>query len=106
MDSQDDLMFIIENDQIIDINRSFAAFTGININQLPTAKTLLNFFEFESNYFYPARQDNWVEEFLSIHEGKAKVRWIGKDGNEKIFLMDCSTHSRRKTVLIYVQKNF
>ncbi len=87
MDSQEDLIFVMNNGQIIDINRSFASFTGINNYPLPSMKSLLTFFRRNSNYFYPENQDNWVDEFFSIHHGKAKVKWIGKDGYEKIFLM-------------------
>lgn len=87
MDFQDNLIFVIENDQIIEANRAFCAFTGITpISNLKT-EALFKYFVDDSHYFFPKSQEGWLEEVFNFHHGMAKVKWKDSGGDEHIYLL-------------------
>lgn len=87
MDFQDNLIFAIENEQIIEANRAFSAFTGLVPVPETKAEALLGLFVNDSNYFYPRNREDWLEELFKIHHGMAKVKWKGLDEIEHIYFL-------------------
>lgn len=89
-DFQDGLIFFIQNERIVEFNDSFRAFSGINEKAAMNATHLAGLFVEDSNYFYPKDFQNWMEEFFTERNSIAKVRWIGINGREGIYLMKSS----------------
>lgn len=87
MDFQDNLIFVIENGQIIEANRTFSAVTGFTLTPVTQTEDLFGCFIDDPNYFFPRNQNRWVEEFLKDHHGMAKVKWRGLDGKEHVYFM-------------------
>lgn len=92
LDSQDNLIFSIENDKIVEFNEAFRNLAGLSENQPPSKGFLLSdFFAEDPEYFYPQNKENWLKEFHANGKKFAKVRWRSHHGADKIFFMKSST---------------
>ncbi|PGY06501.1 diguanylate cyclase domain-containing protein [Bacillus sp. AFS031507] len=89
LDFQDNLIFIIENDEIIEFNQAFTNFTGISKIQthLHKSKLLSSYFVEGSNYFYPKDRSRWYEEILETGNSPVKVHWKDTHARDNIFLI-------------------
>ena len=89
MDFQDNLIFVIENDEIIEFNQAFSNFTGIRKIRLSYIRVnyylviLLKI----TNYFYPNDKSKWYEEILETGKNAVKVHWKDTNGRDTIFLL-------------------
>ena len=99
MNFQDNLIFVVENERIIEANRVFTAFTGLDSSQSPDTSSLLKLFENEANYFFPKDPENWLEEFFIEHNGMAKVKWKSADGKVGIYLIKATVILEEKQYL-------
>jgi two-component system, cell cycle response regulator len=99
MNFQDNLIFVIENEKIIEANRAFAAFTGFDSAQSPDTSTLLTLFVNEANYFFPKKPEKWLEELFTEHNGMAKVKWKTANGKAGIFLIKATIILEEKQYL-------
>lgn len=99
MNFQDNLIFVVENERIIEANRVFTAFTGLDSSQSPDTSSLLKLFENEANYFFPKDPENWLEEFFIEHNGMAKVKWKSADGKIGIYLIKATVILEEKQYL-------
>ncbi|MCM3727490.1 diguanylate cyclase [Neobacillus cucumis] len=91
LDFQDNLIFIIENGEIVEWNQALTNVTGISIHKNnPTgyqSEFLASFFVEDPHYFYPKDKGRWLEEFTSSGKNMAKVRWKGPHGNDYNYVM-------------------
>ncbi|WML26621.1 diguanylate cyclase [Neobacillus sp. OS1-33] len=89
LDFQDNLIFIIENDEIIEFNQAFANFTGISKiqTQLHKSKLLSSYFVEDMNYFYPKDKSKWYQEILETGKSALKVHWKDTNSRDTIFLL-------------------
>jgi two-component system cell cycle response regulator len=89
LDYQDNLIFVIENGEIVEFNEAFSTFTGFAPNQvsLHKGKLLGNYFVKDPNYFYPKDKGKWVEELLARGKNFAKVRWKGHKEKDVIYFL-------------------
>ncbi|WP_052353704.1 sensor domain-containing diguanylate cyclase [Neobacillus jeddahensis] len=101
LDFQDNLIFFMENDEIVEWNQAFSSLTGMNKNNLEmkNGKWLASFFVEDPDYFYPKDKENWIEEFLAMGNAVAKVRWKGHEGADRNYVMKASTLSDTKQLL-------
>ncbi|WP_342431519.1 diguanylate cyclase [Neobacillus sp. FSL H8-0543] len=102
LDFQDNLIFVIENDEIVEFNQAFSAFTGIEKSQpVHKCKSLSRFFAEDPNYYYPKNEEsNWLNSLLTTEKNFAKVRWIGKDGSSVIYYLKVSPIPGERQILI------
>lgn len=89
LDIQDNLIFVIENNEITEFNQAFSNFTGISKIQthLHKSKLLSSFFVDDTNYFYPKDKSRWFEEILDTGKNTVKVHWKANDSKDVIFLL-------------------
>ncbi|PLS09516.1 GGDEF domain-containing response regulator [Neobacillus cucumis] len=91
LDFQDNLIFVIENGEIVEWNQAFTNITGIGIpknNQTSfQSQFLSSFFVEDPHYFYPKDKGRWMEEFFANERKVAKVRWKGPLGNDYNYVM-------------------
>jgi diguanylate cyclase (GGDEF)-like protein len=99
MNFQDNLIFVAENEKIIEANRAFSAFTGFDLSQSPDTTSLLKLFVNEANYFFPKNPGNWLEEFFKEHHGTAKVKWKADDGKMGIYFIKATVILEEKQYL-------
>ncbi|MEH7502611.1 diguanylate cyclase [Neobacillus drentensis] len=87
LDFQDNLIFVIENDELIEFNQAFSNFTGISKIQthLHKSKLLTSYFVEDANYFYPKDKNRWFEEILVTEKNSAKVHWKNTNSRDVIF---------------------
>ncbi len=87
LDFQDNLIFVIENDELIEFNQAFSNFTGISKIQthLHKSKLLTSYFVEDANYFYPKDKNRWFEEILETEKNSAKVHWKNTNSRDVIF---------------------
>jgi diguanylate cyclase (GGDEF)-like protein len=87
LDFQDNLIFVIENDELIEFNQAFSNFTGISKIQthLHKSKLLTSYFVEDANYFYPKDKNRWFEEILETGKNSAKVHWKDTNSSDVIF---------------------
>ncbi len=93
LDFQDNLIFVIENDVIVEWNQAFTSLTGINKGNPAVFKSkfLSSFFVEDPHYFYPKDKVKWVEEFFNIGKNMAKVRWKGPHGTDYNYVMKAAS---------------
>jgi two-component system cell cycle response regulator len=89
LDFQENLIFVIENDEIIEFNQSFSNFTGISINQthLHKSKLLTSYFVDDADYYYPKDKSKWYEEIEETGDKSTKVRWKNTNGKDVIYFL-------------------
>ncbi|MEH7548679.1 GGDEF domain-containing response regulator [Neobacillus vireti] len=91
LDFQDNLIFVIENGELVEWNQAFTNVTGMGIHKNnPTcyqSEFLASFFVEDPHYFYPKDKGSWMEEFSSNGKNMAKVRWKGPLGNDYNYVM-------------------
>ena len=89
LDIEDNLIFVIENDKIIEFNQAFTDFTGISKDQthLHKSKLLSSFFVVDTNYFYPIVKSRWIEEIKETGKNSLKVHWKDTESREVIFYL-------------------
>jgi two-component system cell cycle response regulator len=88
LDFQDNLIFMVENGEIVEFNQAFSHFTGIDKNHIfPSTKLLSSFFLEDPLYFYPSDKNRWVEEIMKNGKNFAKVKWKNKNGRNVIFFI-------------------
>ena len=89
LDIEDNLIFVIENDKIIEFNQAFTDFTGISKDQthLHQSKLLSSFFVEDPNYFYPMEKSRWIEEIKETGKSSLKVHWKDTESREVIFYL-------------------
>lgn len=88
LDFEDHLIFVIENDEIIEFNQAFSNFTGISKTEthLHKCQYLSNFFVEDANYFYPTDKNRWFEEMKKTGKTTLHVHW--KDTNSRDVIFD------------------
>jgi two-component system cell cycle response regulator len=93
LDCQEDLIFVIDNDEIIEFNQAFSDFTGFSKVQthLHKSRYLSSFFVEDGNYFYPNDKAKWFEEFKQTGKTSVTVHW--KDTNSKDVIYDLKSES-------------
>jgi two-component system cell cycle response regulator len=93
LDCQEDLIFVIENNEIIEFNQAFSDFTGISKVQthLQKSRYLSSFFVDDGNYFYPNDKAKWFEEFKQTGKSSITVHW--KDTKCKDVIYDLKAES-------------
>jgi diguanylate cyclase (GGDEF)-like protein len=99
MNFQDNLIFVVENEKIIEANRVFTAFTGFDWSQSLNTTSLSKLFVHEPNYYFPKEPENWLEEFFTEHNGMAKVKWKNADGKVGIYLIKATVILEEKQYL-------
>jgi diguanylate cyclase (GGDEF)-like protein len=99
MNFQDNLIFVVENEQIIEANHAFSDITGFNTSQSINTFSLLKLFVNEPQYFFPKSREEWLEEFFNDHNGMAKVKWKSADGKVGIYLMKATIILEEKQYL-------
>jgi two-component system cell cycle response regulator len=90
LDFQDNLIFVIENGEIVEFNQAFATFTGFASNQpslLQKSKVIGNYFVEDPNYFYPKDRERWLAEILAIEKNFAKVHWRSHKERDVIYFI-------------------
>ncbi|MDR7236716.1 GGDEF domain-containing response regulator [Neobacillus drentensis] len=89
LDFQDNPIFVIENDEIIEFNQAFSNFTGISKSQtqLHKSKLLSSYFAKDSSYFYPNDMSRWYEEILETGKNAVKMHWKDTHSKDTIFLL-------------------
>jgi two-component system, cell cycle response regulator len=89
LDFQDNLIFIIENDEIIEFNQAFSNFTGIGKSKthLHNTKFLSSYFVEDANYFYPNDMSRWFEEINASGKNGVKVHWKDTKGKDVIYYL-------------------
>lgn len=89
LDFQDHLIFVIENDEIIEFNQAFSHFAGISKDQthLHTCQYLSNYFVEDANYFYPIDKSKWFEEMKETGKTSLHVHWKDTNSRDVIFLL-------------------
>ncbi|MCL6570708.1 MAG: response regulator, partial [Bacillus sp. (in: Bacteria)] len=93
LDYQDNLIFVIENGEIVEFNQAFTTFTGFAPNQqsLHKSKLLANYFVEDLNYYYPKDKGRWVEELLENGDKFVKARWKGHKERDVIYFIKGTT---------------
>ncbi|MEH7154858.1 diguanylate cyclase domain-containing protein [Neobacillus drentensis] len=93
LDIEDNLIFVIENEEIIEFNQAFTNFTGISKDQthLHKSKLLSSFFVEDTNYFYPKDKSSWKEEINETGKGSLKVHWKDMESRDVIFYLKTET---------------
>ncbi|WP_160723466.1 GGDEF domain-containing response regulator [Bacillus sp. USDA818B3_A] len=103
LDFQDNLIFVIEDGEIVEWNQAFTNVTGIGShvsNQARYQSQLLsNLFVEDPHYFYPKDKARWTEEFFSTGKNVAKVRWKGPLGNDYNYVMKAGPIPESKQIL-------
>ncbi|MEH7272849.1 GGDEF domain-containing response regulator [Neobacillus vireti] len=88
LDAQDNLLFVIEQDDIVEFNQAFSLFTGLKKRQeLHKVICISELFVEDPNYFYPKNKSKWIEEFFQNRRNAAKVKWKGPKEKETIYYM-------------------
>ncbi|MFB5197446.1 diguanylate cyclase [Neobacillus sp. KR4-4] len=87
MNFQNHLIFVIDNEEIIEFNQAFSNFTGISKaqTQLPILKYLSSFFVDDANYFYPIDKSRWFEEIIETGKNSVNMHWINSSSEESYF---------------------
>jgi two-component system, cell cycle response regulator len=93
LDFQDNLIFIIENDEIIEFNQAFSNLTGISKTQTHrhNTKFLSSYFVEDANYFYPNDLSRWYEEIEANVKIGVKVHWKDTKGKDFIYYLKTET---------------
>ncbi|MEH7097766.1 GGDEF domain-containing response regulator [Neobacillus vireti] len=103
LDFQDNLIFVIENGEIVEWNQAFSTVTGIGIHKNHPAsyqsQFLSSFFVEDPHYFYPKDKERWIEEFSATGKNVAKVRWKGPLGNDYNYVMKAGPIPGTKQIL-------
>lgn len=89
LDFQDNLIFIIKNDEIIEFNQAFSNCTGISKTQtqLHNTKFLFSHFVEDANYYYPNDKSRWYEEIKASGKNGVKVHWKDTQGKDIIYYL-------------------
>jgi len=91
LDFQDNLIFVIENGEIVEWNKAFTNVTGVGIQKNNPhsyqSQFLSSFFVEDPHYYYPKDKGRWIEEFSATGKNVAKVRWKGPLGNDYNYVM-------------------
>jgi len=84
---QDHLIYVTDNEDIIEFNQAFSNFTGISKaqTQLPKMKYLSSFFVEDANYFYPIDKRRWFEEIIEMGKNSVNMHWININSEESYF---------------------
>ncbi|MDR7078287.1 diguanylate cyclase (GGDEF)-like protein [Neobacillus niacini] len=100
LDTQDNLLFVVEQGDIVEFNLAFSSFTGLDKSQgLHKAITVSEFFVEGPNYFYPKNRAKWIDEFLDNGRKYAKVKWRGQKESKGIFFMKAAHFPGEKQTL-------
>jgi diguanylate cyclase (GGDEF)-like protein len=100
IDTQDHLLFIVDNGHIIEFNQAFASFSGIeNTKGLHKSTLVAELFVEDPNYFYPKNKGKWIEEFFQTDKNYAKVMWKGEKDKQGIYLMKGTQIPGKKQIL-------
>ncbi|MBV7506502.1 diguanylate cyclase [Bacillus sp. sid0103] len=91
LDFQDNLIFIIENDEIIEFNQAFSKFTGICKDQTLLHKNLSSFFVDDAKCFSPINKSRWFEELKESRKISVNIHWKDIDGRKMIFTLRCGS---------------
>jgi two-component system, cell cycle response regulator len=99
-ETQDHLLFIMENGHIVEFNQAFASFTGIeNTKGLHNSNLISELFVEDPNYFYPKNKGKWIEEFFQNEKNYAKVLWKDNKDKQGIYLMKATQIPEKKQFL-------
>ncbi|MEH7120295.1 diguanylate cyclase [Neobacillus vireti] len=103
LDFQDNLIFVIENGEIVEWNQAFTNLTGISIyknnSKSYQSQFIAHFFVEDPHYFYPKDKGHWMEEFSANGRNVAKVRFKGPLGNDYNYVMKSSAIPGTKQTL-------
>ncbi|MDR4947470.1 diguanylate cyclase [Neobacillus cucumis] len=103
LDFQDNLIFVIEDGNIVEWNQAFTNITGIGIHTNHSSsyqsQFLSSFFVEDPHYFYPKDKTRWIEEFLATGKTSAKIRWKSSPGNDYNYVMKAGTIPGSKQIL-------
>jgi diguanylate cyclase (GGDEF)-like protein/PAS domain S-box-containing protein len=100
LDFQENLIFVVENNSIVEYNHAFSNFTGYKKeNPCPKACSLISLFSEEDVYYYPDTKEEWIEEFLAKEKGTAKVSWRGKNGRKAVFILKAAEITQQGQIL-------
>ncbi|MEH7418897.1 diguanylate cyclase [Neobacillus drentensis] len=103
LDFQDNLIFVIENGEIVEWNQAFSNVTGIGIHKNNPSnyqsQFLSSFFVEDPHYFYPKDKGRWIEEFFASGKNVAKVRFKGPLGNDYNYVMKAGPIPVTKQIL-------
>lgn len=100
LDFQDNLIFVMENGEIVEFNQAFTHFTGIDKNHVfANTELLFNLFLEDPFYFYPTEKNRWVEEFSKRGKNFAKVKWKSINGKNVIFYMKAALIPEQNQIL-------
>lgn len=104
LDFQDNPIFVIENDEIIEFNQAFSNFTGISKSQtqLHKSKLLSSYFAEDSNYFYPNEMSRWYEEILETGKNAVKMHWKDTNSKDTIFLLKTASFQVPINIYLFV----
>jgi two-component system cell cycle response regulator len=100
LDFQDNLIFVVENGEIVEFNQAFSNFTGIEKSQIyPNAKLLSNIFLEDPLYYTPLEKGKWVQELAALGKKSVKMKWKSKSGKNVIFYIKTSHISTPNQIL-------
>jgi two-component system cell cycle response regulator len=103
LDFQDNVIFVVENGEIVEWNKAFTNVTGIGIHKnnpsCYQSQFLANFFVEDPHYYYPKDKAHWIEEFSATEKNVAKVRWKGLLENDYNYVMKAGTIPGTKQIL-------
>ncbi|OLS38575.1 diguanylate cyclase [Bacillus sp. MRMR6] len=103
LDFQDHLIFVVENDQIVEFNSAFSKFTGMEKGvPLHKGNELSQLIVDDINYFKPEDQTNWIAEILARPEKQTKIRLRRIDGNTFIFFMKVTNINQFESQFLFV----
>ncbi len=88
LDFQDNLIFVVENGEIVEFNHAFSPLrVSIETIYLQKAKCSQAIFVEDPTYYYPKENKNWVKELLKTKSNEIKVKWKDKSDYTAILLL-------------------
>jgi two-component system, cell cycle response regulator len=103
LDFQDHLIFVVENDEIVEFNSAFSKFTGMEKGvPLHKCNELSQLIVDDINYFTPKDQTKWIVEFLARPEKHTKIRLRSRDGKTYIFFMKATNINQYENQFLFV----
>jgi two-component system, cell cycle response regulator len=103
LDFQDHLIFVVENDEIVEFNSAFSKFTGMKKDvHLHKGNELSQLIVDDINYFTPKDRTKWIVEFLERPEKHMKIRLRRIDGKTCIFHMKATNINQCENQFLFV----
>jgi two-component system, cell cycle response regulator len=100
LDTQENLIFVVDNGYIVEFNQAFSTFTGFDKTKgLHKSSLVSDLFVEDPNYFYPINKLKWMDEFFHNGRKYAKVKWMGHKENQGTYLLKATQIPGEKQVL-------